>query len=198
MHITINNETHPIEEKEVEAIIRQIERLVGKEQYVQSFTIDGRALDESLETYLAAHRETIRDIQITTIAGDVFIPQIVEAGEEYIVRLVQNLPKTIDQFKEGPTSEAWADLNDLFAGLQWLLAMSDVVEHAANRPASWDDVEAVGTQLNSNLPAIERAVETNQLDELISLLETLVRDLTTYNEQLTHILDTELQRTNTQ
>ena len=128
-----------------------------------------------------------------------FIPQLIETGEGYLLRLQDNLPAVIDVFDRGGTSEAWASLSDFFGGMQWLLSMQSVVDESKERPNMWSDVVAQGNIIAQSLPAVERAVEREDTNHLVSIFkEGLVPALRTYQQLFTDVLEYEVKRPTSQ
>lgn len=199
MKFVFNGTVQSVTVESAEEVVAVINELLGDTYYLQSLRVNGGEVYEELEQYIANHFTTIETIEVDGVLGELFIPQLIETGEGYLLRLQDNLPAVIDVFDRGGTSEAWASLSDFFGGMQWLLSMQSVVDESKERPNMWSDVVAQGNIIAQSLPAVEKAVEREDTNHLVSIFkEALVPALRTYQQLFTDVLEHEVKRPTSQ
>lgn len=199
MKLLFNGTEQFVDLTNAEEVIEAINGLLGDTFYLQSLRIDEEEWIEGPEQYLAENFDEIEVVEVMGVPGETFIPELIEAGEEYLLRLEHNLPTVLESFEKGATSEDWAALSDFFGGMQWLLSMRAVVDESNVRPERWDDVMTHGDTISNVLPSVEHAVAQEDVHHLIEIFQKdLIPALKNYQESLTTILEHEVKRPTSQ
>ena len=100
MKLLFNGTEQFVDLTNAEEVIEAINGLLGDTFYLQSLRIDEEEWIEGPEQYLAENFDEIEVVEVIGVPGETFIPELIEAGEEYLLRLEHNLPTVLESFEK--------------------------------------------------------------------------------------------------
>ncbi len=155
-----------------------IARLYSSNEIVQEVIIDGQPYSEGYETYLYQHIGKVRNIQLMTVNGDLWIAELVTELQHYLPKLIKATDSISDCFYGQMAEEDWRSFSQLMEGVTWVYqSVQTVRNHHANM--AYDTTLNVFTaamvgftnELEQLLPQVERSIEQQEFTNAGDLLK---------------------------
>ncbi|MEK4406550.1 hypothetical protein MKZ26_19500 [Sporosarcina sp. FSL K6-6792] len=143
----------------VEEVLEKINDLLQNDFYFSHFIVDGKEVLEAPGEFLKMNLRAIESLEIISVSAKEFINNLLLSAEEYTKRAVPHITTLADEFYNNPSSSSWAELNELFEGIQWLSTMIETVDQSVVRPSNWMDVLTPTLAMQAELGNFEEALD---------------------------------------
>lgn len=178
-----------------ENAIEIINLLLQDTHYFSHLIVDGVEVHDDPEAYLVQHLDDIKLIEVIAIAVKDFVNDLLLSTEDYLSGAVPQIEHLASGFTAEEQAEQWANLNDLFGGIEWITSMVAVLDHSTARPVKWAQVSEQAKVLADSMPNFEKAVETKDRGQISSLLMKDISEVFgKLNHAVTVIIDQEGKR----
>jgi len=155
----------------IEEVFETINEFLQSNYYFSHFIADGKEIVEEPEVFLTMHVKDIDSLEIIAMAAKQFINNLLLSTEEYTERAVVQIAALADEFYNNPTAVSWTELGHLFEGVQWLVTMIDTVDQSIVRPTIWDEVLTHSSTIQTELGALEEALENTDTVLIADMLQ---------------------------
>lgn len=109
-------------ESEIPKIFDYINQIINKKNvFLKSMKIDGVEIYDNFYEHLLDKIESINKVEVKTQTLNQLIDDVVYDSWEYIVKAIPLIERLSASFKKNPTERSWQDLDNLFAGIEWIL-----------------------------------------------------------------------------
>ena len=109
-------------ESEIPKIFDFINNIINeKNVFLKSMEIDGMEIYDKFYEYFLDEMEYINKVEVKTQTLNQLIDDVVYDSWEYIVKAIPLIERLSASFKKNPTERSWKDLDNLFAGIEWIL-----------------------------------------------------------------------------
>ncbi|MEK5071466.1 hypothetical protein [Sporosarcina sp. FSL K6-1508] len=143
----------------VEEVLEKINAFLQDDFYFSHFIVDGKEVFEDPEAFLNMNSTAIESLEIISVSAKEFINNLLLSAEEYTKRAVPHITTLADEFYNNPSPSSWAELGELFEGIQWLSTMIETVEKSVVRPSNWSEVLTPTLAMQNELKNFEEALK---------------------------------------
>jgi len=178
--------------KTIDRIFNSINEYLEKEGLQFShLVIDGEDIYDNFDSYIIDNIENIIKIEVIAMPLEEMVNESIESAEQYAKNAIPLINKMAEEFYQKPNENTWAQLTDLFEGIQWIIQSLTQINsiESSNDIVSdygiWDEYVQEISKLNNIIPEIENAILEQDniligdmlLYEINPVFETMVEKL---------------------
>ncbi|GGE36227.1 hypothetical protein GCM10011391_13790 [Pullulanibacillus camelliae] len=142
-----------------------------KDKVFSHLVIDDIEVYNEFEDYLKEHVTTVEKIEAVIYTIKEHVHQLLLSTENYLMSMIPELEKIVEQFYQGSTQETWNSFNLFLQGLQWINQMIENVERCSYQPENWNDFIFQRAAMESKLKDLEEAVVANDTVLIADILQ---------------------------
>jgi len=176
----------------IEEVIETINEFLQDNYYFSHLIADGKEIVEDPEVFLTKQVRDIDSLEIIAVAAKQFINDLLLSTEEYTERAVLQLATLTGEFYNNPTAASWAELGNLFEGIQWLVTMIDTIDQSTVRLTNWDEIKTHSSVMQAELGTLEEALVNTDTVLIADILQyEILPAFEAIAQEVKKIIDTE-------
>lgn len=160
-----------IQDSTTEEVIDTINELLQVNYFFSHFVADGKEIHEDPETFLTTNLQGVVSLEIIALNAKDFINDLLLSAEEYSKRAVPHITTLSDEFYNNPSATSWAELSELFEGIQWLSSMVETIGQSTACPSNWNEVLTPTSAMQVELGNLEEALENTDTVLIADMLK---------------------------
>lgn len=179
----------------VKLIMETINQTLQTHNFLISHIVaDGQEVMDDYEDYLNEHIGSLNIIEVVVLTKKQWLDEMLLSALNYLTRSIPAVQVLIDDFYRGPSSETWAEFNNLLEAIQWLAQLVHEIETDVTVYRSWND-----TSLAYNFSEVIKGLSDGVTNsDPVSIADALNYEILPLFETLTtniqKIIDTEVTR----
>jgi len=188
MQVKLNGEvrTYPNEPAVIEELFAQIDQVLKETGLLFThMVIDGVEIFGDYANFIRDNMDQIKEIEVILRTPAQLQHEVFLSVHEYLGRAVPGIRELVEEFYQGPKDESWTKLAQLFEGLQSINQITDLIGQSAVKPENWPEYMEIYKKLETELSALNEAMEGSDLVlfadllnyEILPLLEALGQEV---------------------
>lgn len=160
MDLIFNNQTYSYDYTPTNLqIIERSKELLEDNYYFEYFVLDRTEKIESPDELLSRKLKDETVLELIAKEAVDFVKNLLDSTYSYLDNANPHIEVLVEKFYSHPSPDAWADLSNLFEGIDWILSMINVVENSKFRPSNWSKVVEDISNFEGELSNLEEALE---------------------------------------
>lgn len=188
MQVKLNAEvrSYPNEPAVIKELFARIDQVLKETGLLFThMVINGVEIFGDYENFIKDNMDQIEEIEVVLRTPAQLQNEVFLSVHEYLERAVPGIRELVEEFYQGPKDESWTKLAQLLEGLQSINQITALVGQSANKPENWPEYMEVYEKLETELSALNEAMEDSDLVlfadllnyEILPLLEALDKEV---------------------
>jgi hypothetical protein len=157
--------------------------------------IDGVAVYDDLEDYLADHADTIKQIQVEVNTNRQSLELIIVETQEYMTKSIPLLAALSKDFYSVQSEQTWVQFADMLEGLEWITNVMNLVHNSPNPFKNTVDYGLILTEIQNQIVQLDEAMRDKDYTRIADLINyEIIQSFNNLNQVIQKTIDHEVIR----